>query len=107
MISITRKKSRDALGMFQKMRKRRSPKSMTSPESQWKNYEFDHLIPLCAGGSNDSRNIWPQPLDEAHEKDKVEDEVCQKMRAGEMKQAEAVHEIFAWFEGKKSHPLHF
>jgi hypothetical protein len=75
------------------------------PQSQWKNYEFDHLIPLCAGGSNDARNIWPQPLDEAHEKDKVEDEVCKKMRAGEMKQAEAIHEIFAWFDGKKSHPL--
>ena len=23
------------------------------PQSNWGNYEFDHLIPLCAGGAND------------------------------------------------------
>src|ERR1700733_16107853 len=42
-------------------------------EDEWSNYEFDHLIPLCAGGGNDEENIWPQPIDEAKEKDKLED----------------------------------
>lgn len=44
-------------------------------------YEFDHLIPLEIGGSNDIKNIWPQSWPEAREKDKVENylhkEVCE------------------------------
>jgi hypothetical protein len=68
------------------------------PESQWPEYEFDHLIPLCAGGSNDIGNIWPQPLAEAHKKDVVEDRVCRSLRAGTMTQAEAVAELHTWFE---------
>src|SRR5271166_6246395 len=24
-------------------------------------YEIDHLIPLCLGGSDDPSNLWPQP----------------------------------------------
>ncbi len=24
-------------------------------------YECDHFIPLCLGGSNDPKNLWPQP----------------------------------------------
>lgn len=68
------------------------------PESEWSDYEFDHLIPLCAGGSNDMRNLWPQPLDEAHDKDTVENEVCRKMKAGTMTQKQAVRRIWDWFE---------
>jgi hypothetical protein len=26
-------------------------------------YELDHLIPLELGGSNDLRNLWPQPFE--------------------------------------------
>ena len=39
------------------------------PEANWPSYEFDHLIPLCAGGANDIGNLWPQPIAEAHQKD--------------------------------------
>lgn len=67
-------------------------------KEQWPNYEFDHLIPLCAGGSNDEDNIWPQPIDEAKEKDKVENSVCSAMKEGTMTQAEAVQKIKGWFE---------
>ena len=35
-------------------------------------YEIDHLIPLELGGSNDLRNLWPQPIEQAREKDKLE-----------------------------------
>jgi hypothetical protein len=66
------------------------------PESEWPKYEFDHLIPLAAGGSNDVGNLWPQPLAEAHEKDKVEDEVFHGMEAGTMTQAQAVQKIRDW-----------
>jgi hypothetical protein len=67
------------------------------PQSDWKNYEFDHLLPLCAGGSNNIKNLWPQPIAEAKKKDVLEVEVCTKMRAGVMKQADAVAKIYAWF----------
>jgi hypothetical protein len=66
------------------------------PEASWPNYEFDHLIPLCAGGSNDPKNLWPQPIAEAHDKDKVEVDVCLGLRAGTMTQAQAVQTIRDW-----------
>jgi hypothetical protein len=28
---------------------------------QHPDYEIDHLIPLCLGGSDDFSNLWPQP----------------------------------------------
>jgi hypothetical protein len=68
------------------------------PKSQWSNYEFDHLVPLCAGGSNDITNLWPQPLDQAKVKDQIEDEVCKGMRNGTMSQAQAVARIHGWFK---------
>jgi hypothetical protein len=46
-------------------------------------YEVDHFIPLSIGGSNDDKNLWPQPaqpLPGFREKDKVEfflhNEIC-------------------------------
>lgn len=48
-----------------------------------KKYEIDHLISLELGGSNDSKNLWPQPYQPkpgAREKDRLENwlhkEVC-------------------------------
>jgi hypothetical protein len=39
--------------------------------------ELDHLVSLALGGSNDSRNLWPQSYDatvwNAHVKDRLED----------------------------------
>jgi hypothetical protein len=34
--------------------------------------EYDHLIPLELGGSNDIKNLWPQPIEQAHVKDRLE-----------------------------------
>jgi hypothetical protein len=67
------------------------------PQSEWPNYEFDHLIPLCAGGSDDITNLWPQPIGEAHKKDVIENDVCLAMRAGSLKQAQAIQKLHDWF----------
>lgn len=45
-------------------------------------YELDHIVPLALGGCADClANLWMEPLDDAHEKDRVEKylhrEVCQ------------------------------
>ena len=45
-------------------------------------YEIDHLIPLCLGGSDDLSNLWPQPrrrIEEtwnAEAKDRLERRMC-------------------------------
>ncbi len=67
------------------------------PASEWKNYEFDHLLPLCAGGSNSDQNLWPQPIDEAHLKDALEVQICTAMKAGTMTQDEAFKKVRDWF----------
>lgn len=67
------------------------------PRDTWQNYEFDHLIPLCAGGSDEITNVWPQPLVEARSKDRVENMVCRQMRAGTMTQAQAIQKIHDWY----------
>jgi hypothetical protein len=66
------------------------------PQADWHKYEFDHLIPLNAGGSNDISNIWPQPLDEAKEKDKLEEQIYRALSAGTMTQEQAVQKIQDW-----------
>ena len=66
------------------------------PESEWVNYEFDHLIPLNAGGSNDIRNIWPQPIAEARLKDQVEQQTYDGLRNRSLTQAQAVQMIWDW-----------
>ena len=67
------------------------------PQSEWSNYEFDHLLPLCAGGSNSDQNLWPQPIEEAHIKDTLEVQICTAMKAGTMTQDEAFKKVHDWF----------
>lgn len=52
--------------------------------------KIDHLIPLCAGGSNDISNLWPQHKTVYAVTDPLEPIVCAKMAAGRLKQVEAV-----------------
>jgi hypothetical protein len=35
-------------------------------------YVIDHRVPLEIGGSNDSRNVWPEPERDAEQKDRIE-----------------------------------
>lgn len=45
------------------------------PRGHRKGYVIDHLISLELGGSNEERNLWPQPRAEAKAKDRIEGEL--------------------------------
>jgi hypothetical protein len=64
----------------------------TGPDSA---VEYDHLIPLELGGSNDLKNIWPQPIAQAHVKDRLEQYLHDQVVAGKIPIREAQHRIAA------------
>lgn len=53
-------------------------------------YKIDHLIPLCAGGSNDDNNLWPQHRSVYVITDDLEGLICEKMAAGRLLQKRAI-----------------
>jgi hypothetical protein len=63
-------------------------------------YEIDHLIPLCLGGSDDPSNLWPQPRRSiepkwnAEAKDRLERLICDMVCGGQLDIATA-QEAFA------------
>ena len=61
--------------------------------SNTRDFKIDHYFSLCAGGSNDAENLWPQHKSIGKYTDPIEPRVCSAMHMGKMKQAEAV-EIF-------------
>ncbi len=54
------------------------------------NFKIDHLIPLCAGGSNSSENLWPQHVTIYEQTDRIEEMTCRMMAQGLMLQSDAV-----------------
>lgn len=60
------------------------------PRGRWRDYELDHLVPLCAGGSNAVENLWPEPLAHAAKKDRLEAKVCSLLRARRVEQEAAL-----------------
>jgi hypothetical protein len=68
------------------------------PESEWSKYEFDHLIPLNAGGDSSIANLWPQPIAEAKEKDAVEQQTYNGLNNGTLTQPQAVQMIWDWID---------
>ena len=59
-------------------------------------YEVDHLVSLELGGSNDQKNLWPEPYDPrpgAHEKDLAENHLHRAVCSGEMTLSEAQRAI--------------
>jgi hypothetical protein len=62
-------------------------------------YEIDHLIPLCLGGSDDFSNLWPQPRSSiepkwnAETKDRLERRLCDMVCAGQLDIATAQEDI--------------
>lgn len=53
-------------------------------------FKIDHLIPLCAGGSNNDENLWPQHKSIYAITDPIEPLLCEKMQQGKLLQAEAI-----------------
>jgi hypothetical protein len=60
------------------------------PAGKHPDYEIDHLIPLCLGGSDDPSNLWPQPRRtiedawNAEAKDRLERRICDMVCDGEI-----------------------
>jgi hypothetical protein len=70
-------------------------------------YEIDHLIALELGGSNDIRNLWPEPYggaDNAHIKDAIENTLHADVCAGRITLAVAQREIVVWDDVTRSYP---
>ena len=58
------------------------------------NYEYDHFVALELGGAtNDPRNLWPEPGSSPNRKDVVENELNQRVCAGQMTLAAAQRAI--------------
>ena len=49
-------------------------------------YKIDHFVPLCAGGSNDIKNLWPQHESIFTVTDDLEAVGCERMKLGKIKQ---------------------
>lgn len=56
-------------------------------------FKIDHYIPLCMGGSNDEKNLWPQHKSIYAITDPLEPILCQKMADGRLSQKKAVEYI--------------
>jgi hypothetical protein len=72
--------------------------------------EVDHLISLEIGGSNDSKNLWPQPFQgedmNAHVKDQLENWLHAEVCAGRMPLKQAQDEISSnWIDSFNKHNL--
>jgi hypothetical protein len=65
-------------------------------KASWHSYQMDHLVPLCLGGADVEQNLWPQPLEEAHQKDRLEVKACRQVCAGERDLGEAQRWFQSW-----------
>ncbi len=56
-------------------------------------FKIDHYIPLCMGGSNEKVNLWPQHESVYVITDSLEQQLCEKMAAGQLIQVKAIELI--------------
>lgn len=56
-------------------------------------FKIDHYIPLCMGGSNEVSNLWPQHKTVFELTDPLEQELCQELAEGKIKQKDAIEKI--------------
>src|SRR5690554_5338504 len=57
-------------------------------------YKIDHFIPLCAGGSNEADNLWPQHISISQATDPIEALGCEKLAKGYITQRDLVNLIY-------------
>ena len=57
-------------------------------------FKIDHLIPLCAGGSNQEDNLWPQHESIFKRTDPIEPLVCDLMAKNRLSQKDAIRLVF-------------
>ena len=73
-------------------------------------YEVDHLVPLGIGGSNDIKNLWPQPTDPRPgrlEKDDLEDELHKRICDRSVDVRTAQRDVAAdWVAAYRKYVLH-
>ena len=60
------------------------------PEECRHRYTIDHFIPLAIGGSNDSRNLWPEHKLVKLTRERFELDIYLAMKRGEIYQEEAL-----------------
>jgi len=53
-------------------------------------YKIDHFIPLCAGGSNNQDNLWPQHVKLSIITDQIESVGCEKLSKEKITQKELI-----------------
>ena len=64
--------------------------------SGFNHYEVDHIISVVCGGSEDIKNLWPEPFAEpwgAHTKDRLEAEFGRRIKSRKMKLADAQYKL--------------
>jgi len=73
-------------------------------------YEIDHLVPLCIGGSNEFKNLWPQHYDKgtwnAHKKDRLEVRMKRLICTGHLDLKQAQKEMASnWIAAYKKYVI--
>ena len=80
--------------------KREMLKQRGEPPEAADNYQLDHIIPVCLGGSpTDRSNLQLQPLAQAKRKDRVEKLAWRCVCAGTVPLDEARHDLASDWEG--------
>jgi hypothetical protein len=64
-------------------------------------WEIDHLIPRELGGADDVDNLWPQPIADAHVKDRRENALHRAVCGGAVSLEAARAEMRAWGKGRR------
>ncbi len=54
-------------------------------------FKIDHFIPLCAGGSNEEDNLWPQHVSVFTITDPIESLGCEKLSLGRITQKDLIN----------------
>lgn len=76
-----------------------------SLSGQRNQYKVDHLIPLCAGGSNDITNLWPQYYTISALTDPLEPLACEILAKGKITQQKVIELILKAKKNKAEIPV--